>query len=246
MLDSDRRSKAQARQESRDAMLEVGAEILRGAPFEEVLNKIKATEVARGAGRTTGAFYNIWKDQRDYRRDLIAYVLSPARFRVDGDTRHEIADQLSRPEFDLVELIRVAANLNFDGVKDEPYMPLQYALVASLVTNRDVHAELKRMYDELNDGLVPLYEAMLERSRRTMCRPYTVRTLAIVMMALAEGLHIRWMVDAGAVPDDVGGPPPGAIQNDGERWGLFAACVYPLFMAMTEPATDTREGSSGG
>jgi AcrR family transcriptional regulator len=216
-------------------MLETGMEILRETPAGQVLSQVKATVVTERAGKTTGAFYNLWPNQPSYHRELIRYAMSQDRFRTDTETRGKIADYLSEPEFDLAELFRVVGNLNFDGLKTEPVFALQLALWAKHDTDADISAALRDLYRNLNETLIPLYEAILKSARRRLRPPYTVRSLAATLTALVEGLQIRWAVDPEAVPDDIG-VPPNADSHEG-RWGLFAAIAYTLILAMTEPIT---------
>jgi AcrR family transcriptional regulator len=230
------RTKAQAKQETREAMLEEGAKVLREMPVADILSHVKAVDIAARAGKTTGAFYNIWKDQDAYREDLIRHVLSPERFRVKFEIRQELDKRIQGPGADIAELIRDMANKNFEGLKDEPYMALQLALWAKHSTNHDAVGEfVGSLYQGLNLELVPRFKELLNAQGRRMRQPpYTVEHLVVVLMALIEGLHIRWAVDQGAVPDDLGAPPPGVEVGDRGPWGLFAATAYALVLAMTE------------
>ncbi|MFF0009756.1 TetR/AcrR family transcriptional regulator [Streptomyces tibetensis] len=237
------KTKAQAKLETREAMLEEGAKVLREMPVGDILSHVKAVDIAERAGKTTGAFYNIWKDQDEYRKDLIRHVLSPERFRVKFEIRQELDKRIQAPGVDLAELIRDMANKNFKGLEHEPYMALQLALWAKHSTNHDAVGEyVGSLYQGLNSELVPRFEVLLNAQGRRMRQPpYTVEHLAVVLMALIEGLHIRWAVDPGAVPDDLGAPPSGVEVSDQGPWGLFAAAAYALVLAMTEEVPPEAE-----
>src|SRR5438309_11360425 len=71
--------KAEVSAETRAALLDAGAGLLREEPVGSVLSQITARAVAERAGRTTGAFFHHWRSQEAYQRDLLAYVLDPER-----------------------------------------------------------------------------------------------------------------------------------------------------------------------
>ena len=229
------RTKAEAREQSASAMLAAGMQILREMPVGNILSQVKAAEVAQRAGKTTGAFYNIWKRQADYHRDLIKYTLSQERFKADADTVQDIVRYLEQPELDLAALIRTAANTNFDGLKAEPAMPLQMALWSKHQVDDDLCEEVRNLYKGLHEMFHPFHAEVLNKSGRRVRPPYTTHTIAVVLLALIEGLHMRWAVDPAAVPDDFGSPPEAG--HDEQRWGMFAAVTYTLVTAMTEAET---------
>ncbi|HEX2806935.1 MAG TPA: TetR family transcriptional regulator C-terminal domain-containing protein [Kineosporiaceae bacterium] len=155
---------------------------------------------------------------------------------MDERTRRVLGESLQRPDLSLADVIRAAANLNFEGLKNEPAMRLQQALWSQHATDPEVRDRVGALYVAISQALVPLYSALLDRSRRRMKPPYDVENLAVVLAALVEGLVVRWSVDPDAVPDDLG-PPPGVEPVEGEPWGTFASITYLIFMAMTEPIT---------
>jgi hypothetical protein len=226
------RTKAEAREQSASAMLEAGMQILREMPVGNILSQVKAAEVANRAGKTTGAFYNIWKRQADYHRDLIKYTLSHDRFTADAETVQDIVRYMEQPELDLAGLIRTAANTNFEGLKDDPAMSLQMALWSKHQVDDYLCEEVRNLYKSLHETFQPFYSEIFNKSGRRMRPPYTIHTITVVLIALVEGLHMREAVDPEAVPDDFGSPPEAS--HDEERWGMFAAVAYTLVMAMTE------------
>ncbi|WOT34237.1 hypothetical protein [Streptomyces coeruleorubidus] len=154
------RTKAAARQESRNAMLKAGAEILHRVPVGDVLSQVKATNVAKLANRTTGSFYNIWVDHEAYLRDLIRYVLEPSRF--DAVTQ-VIKEEITRQEgASYPELIKSVAEKNFTALKGDPFMSLQLALWAKRGSDHEMTEHLRALYRSLNDKLIPVYDDLLK------------------------------------------------------------------------------------
>src|SRR3954452_7553215 len=77
--------KAEGSDETRAALLDAGAGLLREEPVGSLLSQLTARAVADRAGRTTGAFFHHWRNQEAYHRDLLAYVLEPARIKSTGE-----------------------------------------------------------------------------------------------------------------------------------------------------------------
>ena len=205
------------------------------APAADPIGALKPVEVARRADppRTSGAFYNIWHTQAEFRRDLLQHVLSVERFEVGGPTVDTVADQVEQADFSLAETVRVAANLNFDGLKDDSSMRLKQALWSRHDCDPQISELIRGLYAGINTMLGPVYEAALTRAGRRMRPPYTIDHLATALAALEEGLHMRWTVQPESVPDDLG---PGAGELGEGRWNLFSSVAYLIVTGMSEPA----------
>jgi len=229
-------SKQAAREASRRAMLKAAAQILRESPVGDIFSELKPVEVAKRADppRTTGSFYNIWPTQRDFRSAFVDYLLSLDHFRIDRDIPKIVNDMVGSPEFELTEAVRTAANKYFKGLARDGSMRMQMALWAKAEDDPHIRARLKGLYDEVGDQMLPLYEDMLSRGNRRMRDPHTTQTLAVSLVGLAEGLHVRCQVDP-AIPRDDFDPPPGIPREPGFPWSIFASIAYELIMQMTEP-----------
>jgi BetI-type transcriptional repressor, C-terminal len=231
-----RSAKRAAREATEAAMLTAATRMLLESPATDVLATLKPVEIARRSvpPRTTGAFYNIWPTQADFRRAVLDHVLSLDRFPADRATTEQFDALLDRPDLDVEEAVRVTANLAFEGQRTEPAVRLQLALWTQVETDPEVRERLELLYSDISDSLVPRYVRLLERSGRRMSPPFTPETLAVALTALVEGLHLRWAVDPDAVTDDLG-TPPGVTGVEERRWSTFAALVRVLLAGMTEP-----------
>jgi AcrR family transcriptional regulator len=225
-----------ARAATKAALLAAATRLLFEMPGPTTLQRLKPADLVRRADppRTTGAFYHLWPTQEEFRRDLLAHVLSLDRFAADVSTRVTIEGFLAEPELRLDETIRVAANVNFDQLKNDPAMWVLQALWTDHGADPEVRERLRALYADMTSRLAPLYAVLLERSGRRMRAPYDLQALAVTLACLVEGMHVRWAVDPDAVPDDVG-PPPGVTQDEGGRWSMFASVTHTLFLTMTEP-----------
>jgi BetI-type transcriptional repressor, C-terminal len=244
-------AKTAARQATRAALLEAATAMLFEAPSADPIGALRPADVVRRTvpPRSNGAFYNIWPTQADFRRDLLHHALSADRIEVGDETSNAAAALLAQPDFSLAETIRVAATLNFEGLKADPALRLKQALWTRHSADPEVRELLAALYDGATAMLVPMYTAALGRAGRRMRGTCTVEQLAVVLTALAEGLHLRWAVQPSAVPDDVGAPPDlerhpdqpesehpeGEHSPDGAPWTLFASTAYVVITGMTEP-----------
>ncbi|WP_100501325.1 TetR/AcrR family transcriptional regulator [Geodermatophilus chilensis] len=229
-------AKAEAAGETREALLEAGAALLREQPVGAVLTQVKAQPVAQRAGRTIGAFYHHWSSQEAYHRDLLAYVLDPQRLTSTAAAAETVLADLPRG-LPLEEVVRRAAGRNFDMVRADPYVPLILALWGKQAQDEQVRELLRAHYRSVTDRLVPVYRAFFAAYGLTLRPPYTVEVFAATLTALVEGLAVRAAVDPEAVPLDLPHPGgPSAVPADGGRWDLFSATVVGIVRAMTAPA----------
>jgi hypothetical protein len=228
-------AKAAARQATKDALLQAAAGMLFDAPAADPIGALRPTEVVRRAvpPRSNGAFYNIWPTQEAFRRDLLHHVLSVDRIEVGRPTAEAGAELAAAPHIPVAETVRLLANLNFDGIKEDPSMRLRIALWTRHGVDPDVRELLEALYDGVTTLFTPMYAGLVEKAGRRMRPPFTIETLAVALASLSEGLHTRWTVQPGAVPDDLG--PDADPDHVDRRWSLFAAVTYMIFLGMTEP-----------
>jgi len=219
-------------------LLEAGADLLREEPVGDILSQVKVADVARRAGgRSIGAVYHHWRDQDSYRRDLLAYILDPGRYR----GAHEAAAMaatvcdgpvVARPPLEAA--VRTMGNQLFDELKVNPWLVLQMALWSKQMTDPYVRRLLTELYQGIDANFEPLMDTALQAYGLRVKEPFDTHLLAVVLTALAEGLAMRWGVDPDAVPE--------TIVEDAEAAGkssLFAEAVLAFLGWATEP-TDTE------
>lgn len=224
--------KAEASAETRSALLEAGAALLREEPVGSVLSQITARSVATRAGRTTGAFFHQWRNQDAYQRDLVAYVLDPARIESVADAQEAILSGL-RTAKDPVQVLEDTARENFRSMQAEPYIPLWHALWAKHASDPYVRDLLRRHMDNVTASVSVVLDAVVRASGRRFRPPFTLDSLAVAITAVAQGLELRVAIEPERVPM---APTGGA--DDGDAWDLYATTVRTLFEAFTEPAQD--------
>jgi AcrR family transcriptional regulator len=229
-------AKAAVSAETRQALLEAGAALLREDPVGSVLSQITGRAVAARAGRTTGAFFHQWETQDAFHRDLMRYILDPARMPSTAEAARAIQGGL-RSGIAPEELLRKAAEANFAGVRADPYVPLWLALWTKHQGDEHITGLLRENYSGVTAQVIPLFAGLLEASGRAMRPPFTVETMAVTATALVQGLSLRAAVDPDAVP--VQGP-----DDVTPSWDLFATLVVEIFRAVTEE--DPRASSGNG
>jgi len=219
-------------------LLEAGADLLREEPVGDILSQVKVADVARRAGgRSIGAVYHHWRDQDSYRRDLLAYILDPGRYR----GAHEAAAMaatvcdgpvVARPPLEAA--VRTMGNQLFDELKVNPWLVLQMALWSKQMTDPYVRGLLKELYQGIDANFEPVMDTALQAYGLRVKEPFDTHLLAVVLTALAEGLAMRWGVDPDAVPETIVEDP-----EAGGKSSLFAEAVLAFLGWATEP-TDTK------
>jgi AcrR family transcriptional regulator len=238
---------AEARERTRQALLDAGAALLREMPVDELLSQVKVKDVARRAGLTPGAVYHYWENQEAFRLALLERILEPARFRVQGELEGLVAAigrEADRPgEMTLRGMTRIGGRENFDSaLRNASTSQLQFSLWAKHDDDQ-VASLLRDLYRSGTTDIVSLYEQVVAAAGRRFRPPFDAGSLAVVLTALVEGLVMRRVVDPDAVPDDLTSVPRmlGEPEDPGEGpWDLFSTAAYFLAGAMTEPATDAE------
>jgi AcrR family transcriptional regulator len=238
------KSNAEAREKTKQALLEAGALVLQKTPADELLSQVRIKDVAREAGVTPAAIYHYWPSQQEFRRALVEYMLEPSRFRSHGELTHTIeeieAETARRGRATIRASARVGARANIERVRETESIRLQMGLWAKH-DEEEVAALLKRMYRSLEADFTPLFDALVALEGRRFRAPFTVRDFAVAVTALTEGFTLRWNVDPDEVPTDLEGVPhlfEQDVDPDEPPWDLYSACVYLLAACMTEPDPD--------
>lgn len=222
--------KAEASAETRSALLEAGAALLREVPVGAVLSQLTARSIATRAGRTTGAFFHQWRTQEAYQRDLLAYVLAPERIASVTEAENAILAGV-RESDDPVGVLEAISRGTFQAMRSDPYVALWHALWARHGSDPYVHDLLRHHIDSVTAQVERILDAVVVASGRRFRPPFTLDTLAVAITAVAQGLVLRVVIE----PERVPMAPPGSPE-DGGAWDLYARTVRTLFESFTEPA----------
>lgn len=239
-----RRSRAEAGEQTRAALLAAGADLLREQPVGRLLDQVTAPEVARRAGRTIGAFYHHWADQDSYRQDLLAAVLAPEILPTEETVSDVGAALLMADAPD--EIVRRNGRANLVAGLHRPELALTLALSALARRDEPTRDLLRRQYVVLDASLVPMYGALFAANGWVPRPPFTLRDISTVITALVEGLVTRAVAEPDAVPFALPDECGAASDPDDEHaWDLFSATLVALLPTMTMPADAAAEPVDG-
>jgi AcrR family transcriptional regulator len=229
--------KAEASAETRATLLDAGAALLREQPVGDVLSQVTARAVVERVGRTTGAFFHQWPTLEAYHRDLLTYVLDPARIPSTGEAVDAVRGGLAAG-LDPATVLHLAARGNFESVRADPYAQLWQAVWSKHSQDEQVHTLLRQGFDSVSAQVVPVLEACLATAGRRMQPPFTVDTFAVLITALVQGLNLRFAIE----PDRVPVQPLSDPDPQPTSWDLFGTTVEILFRTITAEAPEPQDG----
>jgi AcrR family transcriptional regulator len=179
---------------SRAGMLTAGAEILDEADVRTLLRPLTARAVSRRAGRSTGAFYNVWETQEAFVVDLIRTIVAPGllgEYDVANDAI-AVTGGFDRPTDGLraVALRSLTTELGTPGTR---------AFLTLVARSNDpiVAAVMPAVYAGEEGAFAQFYETYFGAAGLRTRPPMTWAEFASILAALQEGCVIRHL----AAPD---------------------------------------------
>jgi hypothetical protein len=139
------------------------------------------------------------------------------------------------------EVVRIgaAANVERTPVDTDYFVPL--VLRATARFDDELAAAARTRVDEGITAHEQLHEILLARYRRRVRAPLTIRDLATIIAAIADGFAVQ----------DVGRDHPRVVVDHpgpgvGREWTLLGLALRAIVAELTEPVTDERgDGVSG-
>lgn len=188
----------QSGQSTRLSLLEAGAALVVERRTGEVLPGVR--EVCQRAGRSTAVFYGHFENLAAFHDELIDKLLSTdTAFEVMAQTMELLAEVTEKirdcPPDDIPRLIASVAAANMQG-QIAIGMPsfrsrLLFLATAEDRARRQGLAALRRRYEHVTQMQIVGYEALLDAWGREPRPPYDLRTVAITITAVADGLVLR-------------------------------------------------------
>jgi AcrR family transcriptional regulator len=215
-------------EESRRRLLDAGRQLAHEQPAGLPLANVRLTEVADRAGVTIGAFYHYWDTQDAYRLDLLRHLLDSDRFDTSADAA-TLVGPLVDAGVALTEVIRQAADHNFETLRDLPDQRVSMALWAQ--DEAESIRLLRSMYGAIDRSWTALYASVLAAYGREPRPPFDIGTIAVALTALFDGLLVRHGLDPHRVEAPIGTPADG----DTAAWSLVAAVIVGLLPTLTRP-----------
>ncbi len=201
---------------TRERLLEAALDLLPGALRAGLEQSLGPVAVSGRAGVSRQTWYRHWgADGDSFVEDLVEYLLPISRgiagVMSDGAARVERrGDELG------VEEATELASLAF-YVSADPRFVLTRHIVFALATEERIVAEregreveggatelVRAYFDRYTDTLAGAYAVILDSWGREPAPPFDLRSLSVVLTAMAAGISFRRCVDPEAVPDNLG------------------------------------------
>ncbi len=183
---------------ARSSLLEAGAALVNERRTGEVLPGVR--EVCQRAGRSTAVFYGHFASLAAYHDALIDQLLTnDVAFEVMAKTMDLLAHVTEKirtgPAADIPRLIASVAAANIDAQLSIGMPNFRTRLLLQATADDRAHqqaqAALRRLYEHVTQVQVIGYEALLDAWGREPRPPYDLRTVAITLTAVADGLLVR-------------------------------------------------------
>ena len=183
---------------TRASLLEAGAALVNERRTSQVLPGVRL--VCQRAGRSTAVFYGHFANLAAYHDALIDQLLSTdVAFEVMAKTMDLLTEVTGKirtgPPEDIPRLIASVAAANIDAQLAIGMPAFRYRLLLQATAEDRAHQQaitaLRRLYDHVTQVQVLGYEALLDAWGREPRPPYDLRTVAITITAVADGLLVR-------------------------------------------------------
>jgi AcrR family transcriptional regulator len=217
---SDRR---RPKLETRQALLEVGRQLLMERGYPQAI-PIRLAEVVERAGHTTGAAYQIWENQQEFQEDLALYVAQTFTW-ATPDASLRAGDLPPVGQLSFEEAVSAAGQRYFEAFVAREDFYIAVALWSVRNRSQKLNTAIADGYDVVHDALVELLEAFLAVHGRHIRDPYTIDDLAVAMTGITEGLALRHRIQPGRIRTH--------IRHDSEPWHLYSTILLALLRHYT-------------
>lgn len=173
---------------TRERILEAGRRFVAEHGLPEAMD-VKLAEVLKAEGSSTGAAYNIWRNQEHFQRDLALHVAHSFSW---ADT-HTVVDAIA-------DLPADASLEDWVVTVAETYFPLfvanlDFFSVLRFWSIREPRAELeaaiRRGYDLVHEDFAAFYRWALDHHGYEPVEPMTVEDITTMVTAAIEGCALR-------------------------------------------------------
>jgi len=177
---------------------DVGEGVTKTTP--RVFDQLTAARVSQHAGLTTGAFYNRWLDRDEFLVDFLEYALAVTRSKAVDVVTHLIENSEGMaPEQLAIEAIKQTVEATIGDTAFAMHMYLW-----ALTRNRAVVVDhLEAGYQDAREKVGALVAMFLQGAGYELKPPFTIHSVAVMMVALVEGLALQRGIDPDRVDLDV-------------------------------------------
>ncbi|MEM7274531.1 MAG: hypothetical protein AAF547_15705 [Actinomycetota bacterium] len=187
----------------------------------------RLSHVLDSLGYTTGAGYQIWSNQAEFREDLQVYIAENIEYASLRAIAEQVAE-LDRLELEFDQRVLEGAQRYIKAFlgREEFYISLRFM---SMPPDRpaQITDAVIQGYERLTWETVELFKAVLEVEGRRMKPGYDIEHLAVATTALAEGFAIRHRMQ----PDRISADLP----TDYGPYHAFSVSFLGIVTQMVEP-----------
>jgi AcrR family transcriptional regulator len=213
----------EARERSRAALLEAGADLLVEHSRRNPFATLKLRAICTRAGYSSGAFYMHWASMGEY-QDALAEHLAAEAFLDDLAAITEAGDNCGKAS--TLGTVQCAADQDLELLLDSPLWDAMQLLNVTWGRTK-FRQRSTEGYRLLDHATGKAYGSLLEQRGREPRPPFDWDRIGIVLQGLIEGLGMRCKVDPAAVPKSSETDP-----------GLYATAVATVLAVLTRPRED--------
>jgi AcrR family transcriptional regulator len=232
MVTRQQRRRRRSAEEGRRELLEAGRDYVYERPLGEPLDHVKVSDIVDRLGVSSGAVYHYWESQDAYRDDLIDLLLSPDQFPNAQRAAEAVGAAWGEdPAFE--EMARVVADISYHGLEltaDRERLTL--ALIAH--GDQDINDRLGNQANGISARWAQLFSRYFPAYGLEPRPPFTFESMAVVLMAMVEGMHLRRTITPDVVTGDLA---PG--------WDLFASAALAFVVGATRPVEAEDDPADG-
>ena len=185
------RGKPGGSQETRVELLDAGLRILIRDGLPSGFN-VKLTDVVREASRTTGAAYQIWPSQDEFRLELATYVARHVSYADLDIVEAALAVALST-DADLQSVVEMTGRAYFEHLVSGPefFLSLHFWATSENLPV-EVTAAVQEGYASVQASFEAFFGAVLDHFNVGFQAPHTLADLTMAATAITEGSALRY------------------------------------------------------
>lgn len=185
------RGKPGGSQETRIELLDAGLRMVMRDGLSSGFN-VKVTDVVREANRTTGAAYQIWPSQDEYRLDLASHVASNVSYADPDVVGAALEFALSTDDADVWFVVETTGRAYFEHLVSQPnfYVTLHFWATADNLPAA-VTTAVQEGYALIQAAFEMFFGAVLDHFGVVIRAPHTLAELTMAATAATEGSALR-------------------------------------------------------
>jgi AcrR family transcriptional regulator len=214
----------EARERSRTALLQAGADLLVESALRNPFAALRLRGICERAGYSTGAFYLHWANIDEYYDDLGELLSADDSFDDDFDALMEAAG--SSAEASALTAIAHVADRDLQLLVDNPLYDAMELVNVTWGRSR-FNAQIAHGYRVFDHDTGRVYGTVLAKQGREPRHPLDWDRIGAILQALLEGFTLRHKADPAAVP----------LSSESDL-GPYAIAVAAVLAVCTRPAGD--------